>query len=155
MRKIFLLLSITLFVGCGGASGPPVASVGPKGVQSYNKGQAAKLYAWDDIQALTLSGHLIDPNKQESAQILRIRTKDSPNKELASSYPRRVDSKAYGGMYVGLSISQSDLDELKASVISGAGLVPHPKDDKVWFRPKDATSFPPTETRSYIKKIGS
>ena len=153
MRRI-LFFTIILFVGCGGNSGPPVASVGPDGVQTYSKGQAMKLFAWDEIEALILSGHLIDVDKKESAQVLRLRTKDSPNKEVASSYPRTVDSKAYGGMYVGLSVSEADLEHLKKSVISGAGLVPHPKDDSVWVRPKDGTSSPPTETRSYARKIG-
>jgi hypothetical protein len=147
----WLLIVLLFFSGCA-PTGLPVVEVGPEGIISHQR-TGDKTFAWDDVQALTLSGQLSSENK--TYPILRIRTEEAPNTEIASSYSERVDSKSYAGAYIHLSISGADLDELKQIIIESAGLTVHPESQNTWVRQKDSKSEPPAEKKVYFKRIGS
>ncbi len=149
MRK--LLVVAVLFVACAAPTGFPIVGVGPGGVQLYNRGEPGELIPWDQIEGLSADGQLSSEN--EISPVLRLRTKDHPNLEIASSYARKMDPKSYAGMYVGLSISRPDLEELEATIIKSAGLKAHPESDTVWVKDTNASAAP-TETKTYYKKVG-
>ena len=144
---------VLLIVGCGPA-GTPVVEAGPEGIVTHGKSGESRTYPWDDIKGLHLSRQL-NAKTNKSYPVLRIQTEESPNIEVASSYSERVDSKAYAGMYIHLSIPEADLDQLKETIIQSAGLTVHPESDNVWVRKKEATLSPPSEKKVYFKSIGS
>lgn len=147
-----LLLVALLLTGCG-PTGTPVVEAGPEGVVTHTKGKT-ETFAWDDIQGLHLSRQL-NAKTNKSYPVLQIRTEKSPNIEVASAYSEHVDSKAYAGMFIHLSIPESDLEQLKETIIQSAGLTVHPESDNVWVRKKGTASSPPGEKKVYFKSIGS
>ncbi len=150
-----LLFLSLLLVGCSGApSGLTIVGTTPEGVQTYSKGEVAATYPWDQITRLVVTGQL-DAKTNKSHPVLRLRTKESNNKEIASSYSQRVDSKSYTGQFIHLSIGAAEFEELKTTIIEGAGLMQHPEDDKVWVKGKVSEPKPPTESKTYSKRIGS
>lgn len=130
-----------------------MVGVSPEGVVTYSKGQPGETVPWGEIEALVRGGQL-NAQTEKSYPVLRLRTKERSNFEIASSYSERVDSKAYAGMYIHLSIDAAELEELQQAIIRGAGLVQHPKDNKVWVKGKDSKPAPPAESKSYAKKVG-
>jgi hypothetical protein len=144
---------VFLLVGCG-PTGTPVVEAGPEGIVTHGRTGKSQTYPWDDINGLHLSRQL-NARTNKSYPVLRIQTEENPNIEVASSYSERVDSKAYAGMYIHLSIPQADFDELQKTIIQSAGLTVHPESDNVWVRRKDATASPPSDQKVYFKSIGS
>ena len=155
-RPIFYVTLLGFFLFFSGCrpTGTPVVEAGPKGVVTHGKSGESQTYPWDDITGLHLSRQL-NAKTNKSYPVLRIQTEKNPNIEVASSYSERVDSKAYAGMYIHLSIPEADLDQLKETIIQSAGLTVHAESDNVWIRKKDAASNPPSENRVYFKGIGS
>lgn len=153
-QPLLILFLALLFVGCsgGGPSGLTIVGTSPEGVQTYSQGQVSQTYPWGEITRLVVTRQL-NAQTKKSHPVLRLSTEKANNKEIASSYSERVDSKSYTGQFIHLSIGSTEFEELKDTIISGAGLMQHPEDDSVWVKGKKSEPKPITENKTYSKKI--